>query len=163
MCMSYVTNWQRDGLQWGEVMVTATVKWFNPTKGFGFVTMSDGTPDAFLHISTIEPLGFRNLPQGAIVECEIGDGPRGLQVKTVLAVRNAEADASGAEAEGTVKFFNSAKGFGFVVPDSGGPDVFVHARTLQQHGVAELQQGQRVRLVMANGPKGLQAVDVVPL
>jgi CspA family cold shock protein len=143
-------------------MVTATVKWFNPTKGFGFVTMSDGTPDAFLHISTIEPLGFRNLPQGAVVECEIGDGPRGLQVKVVSAIRNAEADAQGSEAEGTVKFFNTSKGFGFVVPDSGGPDVFVHARTLQQHGVNELQQGQRVRLVMAHGPKGLQAVDVIP-
>ncbi|MBN2752460.1 MAG: cold-shock protein [Rhodospirillaceae bacterium] len=144
-------------------MVTATVKWFNPTKGFGFVTLSDGTPDAFLHISTIEPLGFRNLQQGAVVVCEIGDGPRGLQVKTVVEVKNTEADVSGSEADGTVKFFNVSKGFGFVVPDSGGPDVFVHARTLQQHGVDELQQGQRVRLVMAQGPKGLQAVDVVPL
>jgi len=146
-----------------QVMVTATVKWFNPTKGFGFVTLSDGSPDAFLHISTIEPLGFRNLPQGAVVECEIIDGPRGLQVKAVASVKNAEPGASGNEAEGTVKFFNVSKGFGFVVPDTGGPDVFVHARTLQQHGVNELQQGQRVRLVMAQGPKGMQAVDVIPL
>jgi CspA family cold shock protein len=144
-------------------MVMATVKWFNPSKGFGFVTQSDGAPDAFLHISTIEPLGFRNLPQGAEIDCEIEDGPRGLQVKTVTAVRNAEADTQGSEAEGTVKFFNSTKGFGFVVPDNGGPDVFVHARTLQQHGMNELEQGQRVRLVMAQGPKGLQAVDVIPL
>ena len=101
MLYEVITDGRRQRSELGsgaEGMVTATVKWFNPTKGFGFVTMSDGTPDAFLHISTIEPLGFRNLPQGAVVECEIGDGPRGLQVKTVLAVRNAEADAAGSEA-----------------------------------------------------------------
>jgi len=144
-------------------MIKTTVKWFNPSKGFGFVTQSTSEQDAFLHISTIEPLGFRNLPQGAEVDCEIENGPRGLQVKSVSEIRNAEADNEGSETEGIVKFFNATKGFGFVVPDAGGPDVFVHARTLQQHGMNELEQGQRVKLVMAQGPKGMQAVDVIPL
>lgn len=66
--------------------VTATVKWFNPTKGFGFVQPADGSPDAFLHISVVEQLGRRELPQGAVVQCDLADGQRGQQVVVIHSV-----------------------------------------------------------------------------
>ena len=67
-------------------MAEGTVKWFNPTKGFGFVQPADGSPDAFLHISVVEQLGRRELPQGAVVECDLADGQRGQQVVVIHSV-----------------------------------------------------------------------------
>ena len=66
-------------------------------------------------------------------------------------------------AEGTVKWFNSEKGFGFLAPDGGGADVFVHYSAIQSRGFRTLDEGQRVSFDVEQGQKGLQAVKVTPL
>src|SRR3954466_9384894 len=63
--------------------VRATVKWYNSTKGFGFVTPDDGSPDVFLHVSVVEQAGFQSLDEGAIIVCDLADGTKGAQVTTI--------------------------------------------------------------------------------
>lgn len=143
-------------------MPRATVKWFNPTKGFGFVTPSDGGPDAFLHISAVEQAGLTNLPEGAIIDCYIAKGKKGPQVEMIKEVvkMGVNIQESGEVIEGTVKFYNGEKGFGFVSPDNGGKDVFVGNRVIERAGLPMLEAGQRVRLTIRVGQKGPMADSV---
>ena len=158
----------------GQAGVAATVKWFNPTKGFGFVQLSDGSSDAFLHISVIERIGERTLPNGATVVCQITEGQRGLQVAEIYSIdlstatddpppaRHAAAhdDGPATTVEGMVKFFDAQKGFGFVTPDDGGRDVFVSARVLEHAAIAVLQPRQRVRIDARIGDRGPLATSI---
>jgi CspA family cold shock protein len=166
----------------------ATVKWFNATKGFGFVTLEDGS-DAFCHASALANVSTQDLPQGATVFCEVAQGQRGMQVTNVHSVDLSTADtrgggggggggfggigagtprpqrsreASGPLGDGHVKFFNEQKGFGFVVPDSGGADVYVHASALRRSGVPTLMPEQKVRFSTRQGMKGVE-VDRIEL
>ena len=151
--------------------ITAVVKWFNPTKGFGFVQPSDGSPDAFMHVSVVTRSGIRHLPQGATIICDLCSGPKGPQVASVHRVESMPeapppyggdhgSHADGAEIEGTVKFYNREKGFGFVVPDDGSKDVFVSARVLERAGMHELAPEQRVRMSTRMGQKGPMAEGI---
>jgi cold shock protein len=152
--------------------VTATVKWFNPTKGFGFVAPTDGSPDAFLHVSALSRLGRATIAEGATVVVDLGQGQRGPQVVTMHNVDESTATPStraaaprrgppmqggGEVVDATVKWFNPDKGFGFASPDDGGKDIFVHIRALERSGIATLQPEQRVRITTSMGEKGPQA------
>ncbi|MFV0374796.1 cold-shock protein [Microbacterium sp.] len=64
---------------------------------------------------------------------------------------------------GTVKWFNSEKGFGFIAPDEGGADVFAHYSAIQSSGYRSLEENQRVEFEVVQGPKGLQAENIRPL
>ena len=63
-------------------MATGTVKWFNDSKGFGFIEQSDG-PDVFVHYSAVQGDGFRSLSEGQSVEFDVTDGPKGLSAENV--------------------------------------------------------------------------------
>lgn len=148
-------------------MTKATVKWFNPAKRFGFVIPDDGTPDAFLHVSVIEQAGIQSIAEGAVIECDLVQGERGPQVERIhsydppeITVPVQEEGGEGSVIEGTVKWFNPAKGFGFVTPDTGGKDVFVHISAVERSGLTTLHEAQRVRLTTSMGQKGPQA-DIV--
>ncbi|MDX1554867.1 MAG: cold-shock protein [Xanthomonadales bacterium] len=65
-------------------MATGTVKWFNESKGFGFIAPSDGGKDVFVHFSAIQGSGFRTLAEGQAVEFEVEDGPKGPQASNVM-------------------------------------------------------------------------------
>ena len=67
-------------------MATGTVKWFNPTKGFGFIAPEDGSADIFVHQSQIQMDGYRDLAEGQRVEFEVTQGPKGLQASAVRPV-----------------------------------------------------------------------------
>ena len=138
--------------------VKARVKWFNPDKGFGFVAPVDGTPDAFVHVSSVQRVGMTQLPDGAEILCEIGPGPKGPQVIRILDVTAAEPELPSAEPLGwSVKWFASEKGFGFIAADDGGKDVFIHKSVLRRCGVGDLFEGQRVRVVAEPTAKGREA------
>lgn len=65
-------------------MLTGIVKWFNNSKGFGFITPSDGSPDVFVHFSSIETEGYKSLTEGQMVEFETIQGPKGTQTSRVI-------------------------------------------------------------------------------
>jgi CspA family cold shock protein len=177
-------DFNRQQQQVTQANVTATVKWFNGSKGFGFVAPSDGTPDAFLHISALERAGLSQIAEGTTIVCDLGQGNRGPQVVWVHEVDSSTAvenPSSGPSAggggmggprrppmdrgpaqtyEGVVKFFSPEKGFGFVAVDEGGKDVFVHIKALERSGIKTLETGQRVRVVTTQGQKGPQADSV---
>ena len=66
--------------------IRATVKWYNPTKGFGFVSPDDGSPDVFLHVSVVEQAGLQSLDEGSILVCDLADGQKGAQVSAIHSV-----------------------------------------------------------------------------
>ena len=146
--------------------ITAVVKWFNPTKGFGFVQPTDGSPDAFMHVSVVERSGHNTLPQGATIVCDLCAGQKGPQVAAVHRVESMpeapphDEGGEASEVDGTVKFYNGEKGFGFVVPDGGGKDVFVSARVLERAGIRDLEPDQRLRMMTRMGQKGPMADSV---
>jgi CspA family cold shock protein len=151
--------------------VDAKVKWFNASKGFGFVTMSDGSQDAFLPMAILRRAGFEDVREGASITCEVGAGAKGPLVTNVLNIDNSTAVAPGASMdrrspmqprpattmEGAVKWFEAEKGYGFISPDGGGKDVFIHITALRRSGVNTLGPGQRVRVDVVDGKKGLEA------
>jgi CspA family cold shock protein len=148
------------------------VKWYNRTKGFGFVKPNDGAPDAFLHASLVAQAGHEDLLDGTNLICDIADGPRGPQVAAIHSIEpptepvprsrppRFAGGVDGEVVEGRVKFYNAEKGFGFIVPDDGSKDVFVSARTLTRAGIAALEAEQRVRVATRMGQKGPMAARV---
>ena len=178
-----MANYDHSGSRSGFGSQRATVKWFNATKGFGFVTLDDGS-DAFCHASALANLPSADLPQGATVFCEVAEGQRGMQVTSVFSVDLSTAEAqparrrpggagegsapranrgaAGPMGDGHVKFFNEQKGFGFVVPETGGTDVYVHASALRRSGIPTLMPEQRVRFSTRQGMKGVE-VDRIEL
>src|ERR1700730_7818280 len=149
--------------------VEAKVKWFNAAKGFGFVTLSDGSPDAFLPMAVLRRAGYEDVREGASISCEVGAGAKGPLVVTVLNLDNATAAPAGMSGairgaaraaqtlEGAVKWFEADKGYGFIAPDGGGKDVFIHITALRRSGVSALDAGQRVKVEVVEGKKGLEA------
>jgi CspA family cold shock protein len=151
--------------------VDAKVKWFNASKGFGFVTPDDGSQDAFLPMAILRRAGYEDVREGASITCEVAAGPKGPLVTSVLNVDNSTAASSPGGAggtdrrgpraattiEGAVKWFEAEKGYGFIAPDGGGKDVFIHITALRRSGVAALDPGQRVKVEVVEGKKGLEA------
>ena len=158
--------------------VQATVKWYNPEKGFGFVQLADGSGDAFLHVRVVERSGHGSVPPGATLEVRTSPGPKGPQVTEIISVDASTASQEPArrprperpeypsggraavEELGTVKWYNANKGFGFIAPDQGGKDIFVHASALERAGIIGMAEGQRVAVDVAQGQKGPEAVGL---
>jgi CspA family cold shock protein len=157
---------------WGKV------KWYNAVKSYGFVELSDGSGDAFLHAFALAGISVDALQPGVTIEFRTAPAQRGLQVTEVIGIDSSTAapprpprknfrsplnrqplEASVQEM-GTVKWYNAAKGFGFIVLDGGGNDVFVHVSALQRAGIMGLSEGQRVYVGVAEGQKGPEAASI---
>ena len=155
---------------------TGTVKWFDPDKGFGFIARDDGGPDLFVHRSA---LGMQTLGEGDRVDFVAGSGMKGPAATNITILeRNPDPkprragggfgggyDNYGESVDvsnlplmtGVVKRYDSAKGFGFITPDDGGNDVFVHRSAAGYGGLVE---GDHVEFRLGDGPKGPRAEQV---
>lgn len=155
-------------------VLDAEVLWFNAAKGFGFVKLPDGA-EAYLHIRVVEAAGRTDLPEGTQLKVTVEDAPRGRQVVKVFAiqdqgpkaptsVRQLDGRTDGTDAQleidGSVKWYNSEKGFGFISPDNGEKDVFVHATALGRSGLSSQEEGQRVVFQSAPGKKGMEVRSI---
>jgi cold shock protein len=152
------------------------VKWFSPDKGFGFVELSDGSGDAFLHGSVLAQSGINTVQPGETVEVRVGPGPHITEIISVdsstavpattrrsnfgATTSNGSSSGTAAEETGRVKWFNAERGYGFVARDGGKEDVFVHASALERSGLTSLAEGQPVIVDVVEGRKGLEAARV---
>jgi cold shock protein len=160
--------------------VDALVKWFKADKGYGFVELAGGQGDAFLHANALHAAGHDTVPAGAKLRVQVGAGAKGAQVTRVLEVdtagvverpqrpssdglrpRRVTPDPSTAvSVTGKVKWFDDAKGFGFVASEDGGKDVFVHISILGPAGISHLAEGQQVTMRVVDTPKGREAISL---
>ncbi|AWW73050.1 cold-shock protein [Erythrobacter sp. KY5] len=151
-----------------------TVKFFNGQKGFGFIQQESGGEDVFVHISAVERAGLEGLAEGQELEFNLVDrggkvSAQDLQVVgDVIAVQQAggapKRELTGEKATGTVKFFNSMKGFGFLVRDDGQPDAFVHISAVERSGLSEINEGERFEFDLEVDRRGkYSAVNLVPV
>ncbi|MFL6741274.1 MAG: cold-shock protein [Sphingomicrobium sp.] len=149
------------------------VKFFNPQKGFGFIVRDDGGEDVFVHISAVEQAGLTDLADGQPLEFTLVD--RGGRISATnlridgepMAVERAERapqrQLTGEKASGTVKFFNSMKGFGFIQRDDGQPDAFVHISAVERAGMPTLNEGDRLEFEIEVDRRGkYAAVNLQP-
>jgi CspA family cold shock protein len=150
------------------------VKFFNSGKGFGFIQRDDGGEDVFVHISAVERAGLEGLAEGQELEFQLVD--RGGKISAsdlqivgdAIPVQKREAppqrQLTGEKATGTVKFFNSMKGFGFITRDDGQPDAFVHISAVERSGMSGLNEGDRVEFDIEVDRRGkYSAVNLVPM
>ena len=159
------------------VELTGVIKWFDVSKGFGFIVPDNGMPDVLLHVTCLRRDGFKTAYEGARIVVEVSQRQKGLQAFRVVSMDESTAlhpaqmppprthvtvtATSGLE-RAQVKWFNRLRGFGFLTRGDGTEDIFVHMETLRRYGLAELRPGQTVLVRFGPGPKGLMAAEVHP-
>ena len=157
--------------------LSGVIKWFDVSKGYGFIVPDGGMADVLLHVTCLRRDGYQTAYEGARVVCEALVRPKGMQALRILSMDESTAvhptempparthvtvsPTSGLE-RAQVKWFNRLRGFGFLTRGEGTPDIFVHMETLRRFGLAELRPGQFVLVRFGPGPKGMMAAEVHP-
>ena len=160
----------------GLVEVTGFIKWFDVSKGYGFIVADSGAPDVLLHVTCLRRDGYQTAYEGARIVVEALQRSKGMQAFRIVSMDESTAvhpsqlpprthvsvtPTSGLE-RAWVKWFNRLRGFGFLTRGEGTADIFVHMETLRRYGLTELRPGQVVLVRYGDSPKGLMAAEVRP-
>ena len=156
--------------------VQGRVKWFDPSRGFGFVVSDDGGPDILLHANVLRNFGQGSVADGAEIELTVQETPRGLQAVEVVMIAPPPPDESSPlrdieEADpdvlaqapllpARVKWFDKTKGFGFANIFGRAEDVFVHFEVLRRSGLADLAPGEAIAMRVVDGRRGRLAAEI---
>ena len=144
-----------------SAVTEGTVRWFDADRGFGFIALGHEADDLYVHASEIvSDDAMKLLREGQVVEFEIGEGDRGPQARRVRVTADRAADTP-LGVLGTVAWYEPAKGYGFIMPDGGGAEIFVHSSAVVGGGV--VSEGQRVAFLVVDGERGPQADHLLPL
>ncbi len=166
-----------DGVAANLVEVSGVIKWFDASKGYGFIIPDNGWPDVLLHVTVLRRDGYQTAYEGARIVVECLQRSKGYQAFRVVSMDESTAihpaqlppprthasvtPTSGLE-RAQVKWFNRLRGFGFLTCGEGTPDIFVHLETLRRYGMTELRPGQYVLVRYGPGSKGMMAAEIQP-
>lgn len=168
----------------GDETLSGRVKWFDVVKGYGFVTPEDSGGDVLIHYNLLDKLGRKSLPEGAGVKLVARRGPRGRQAVSIVELdlstavgpdpdRQSERSANrvdpldflenaGDFEAVEVRWFNRAKGYGFLLRNDGVTQIFIHMETVRRGGYENLLPGDLVEARVHDGPRGALAVAIRP-
>ncbi|GGH17735.1 cold-shock protein [Cribrihabitans marinus] len=157
--------------------VKGRVKWFDPSKGYGFVVAAAGGPDILLHVNVLRNFGQSSVADGAEIEIVTNRTDRGVQAVEVVSIAPPERADTGVLADfaeldpetiraapmepARVKWFDKGKGFGFANVFGRSEDVFLHIEVLRQSGLADLQPGEALAMRVIEGKRGRMAAEVL--
>jgi cold shock protein len=151
------------------VVVRGHVKWFDTTKGYGFVVTTDGEGDILLHSNVLRSFGFTSVAEGAEIVLRVQQTERGRQAIEVVDIvpieappdeKRPPAEAAGPLEPARVKWFDRVKGFGFINIYGKPEDVFLHMETLRQYGYGEVVAGDVLAVRVTAGPRGPMVYEV---
>src|SRR5258708_6180878 len=159
------------------VEISGVIKWFDASKGYGFIVPDNGWPDVLLHVTVLRRDGYQTAYEGARLVVECVQRQKGYQAFRIVSMDESTAihpaqmlpprthvsvtPTSGLE-RAQVKWFNRLRGFGFLTCGEGTPDIFVHMETLRRFGMTELRPGQYVLVRFGPGSKGMMAAEIQP-
>ena len=158
------------------IEVAGRIKWFDVSKGYGFIVPDNDMPDVLLHVTCLRRDGYQTAYEGARIVCEVLNRPKGLQAFRIISMDESDAvhplqmeprthvqvTPEGEFERCEVKWFNRVRGYGFLSRGPDTPDIFVHMETLRQFGFTELRPGQTLLARFGHGPKGLMAAELKP-
>jgi len=156
--------------------VAGTIKWFDASKGYGFIVPDNGLEDVLLHVTVLRAGGHQTAHEGARIHCQVLRRPKGLQAFQIISMDESTAIHPSMLPQRThvvvqpesdwhramVKWFNRVRGFGFLTRGEGTEDIFVHMESLRRFGFTELRPGQIVQVRWGYGEKGCMAAELRP-